>query len=495
MNSKTQKYRVLHDTFHYPVFRPGQEEIIDTILDHRDLLAILPTGGGKSICFQIPALIFPGLTLVISPLISLMKDQVEALQKRGIPAAYICSAQSPAEQRQILTDAVRGRYKLLYLSPERLHTKNFARFTAELNISFICIDESHCVSQWGREFRPSYYAVSDFITTLAVRPAIAAFTATASKKVQDDICQRLGLKDPMIISKGFDRPNLYYEVRRVQKKWPVLTELLKKYQNTCGIIYCLTRTTVEKLTEKLCQNGIPAVRYHGGLTSEERIRNQTDWIEGRVLLIVATNAFGMGIDKPDVRFVIHYNMPADPEGYYQEAGRAGRDGNPSDCILLFNDRDVKINRFFIQQQKNEVAKGAELAALNAMREYVTTAECLRRSLLTYFGQSAPAFCGNCSFCLSQKRPISKDSLSAAKRDSLNHLLYRELLAKRTTLAKQKNLRADKIISQQGLEDLALRHPHTVRDLLFMERVPFIFCKKYGTEFLEEIRAFDHLHSC
>lgn len=494
MNLKSQKYRVLHDTFHYPAFRPGQEEIIDTILDRRDLLAILPTGGGKSICFQIPALIFPGITLVISPLISLMKDQVEALQKRGIPAAYICSTQSPAEQKQILGDAVRGRYKLLYLSPERLHTKSFAHYTPNLNISFICIDESHCVSQWGREFRPSYYAVSDFITTLSVRPAVAAFTATASEKVQDDICRRLGFINPKIISRGFDRPNLYYEVRRVQEKWPVLTQLLKKYRGSCGIIYCLTRTTVEKLTEKLCSSGIPAVRYHGGLPSEERIGNQTKWIEGKVLLIVATNAFGMGIDKPDVRFVIHYNMPADPEGYYQEAGRAGRDGNPSDCILLFSDRDMKINRFFIQQQKNESTKEAELAALNAMRNYVTAEECLRRSLLTYFGQDSPSFCGNCSFCLSSKRPVSKDSLSHTKRDSLNRLLYRELLAKRTALAKRKNLRADKIISQEGLKDLSVRHPHTMKDLLFMERVPLNFCKKYGTEFLGEIRAFDRLHS-
>ena len=483
-----QKTRILHDVFGYHSFRPGQDELIDAILVGRDTLGIMPTGGGKSICYQVPALVLPGLTLVLSPLISLMDDQVAALRRRGIDARAVSSSISPADKRSIFAEVRTGRVRILYLSPERLWTPEFQALAREVLISFVCIDESHCVSQWGREFRPAYLKIRDFIDSLPERPRVAAFTATASPEVRDDIIAFTGLRNPYILTTGFDRPNLYYEVLRPRDKWAELTGLLRTYRGTCGIIYCLTKASVESVTKKLNRQGFRAIRYHGGLAPEERARNQNLWIRGEIPLIVATNAFGMGIDKPDVRFVIHYNMPADPESYYQEAGRAGRDGLPSDCILLFSPRDVKICRFFISRTKDPELRKIMRRKLTAMRLYAGSRTCLRKNLLAYFGQRAPEYCGNCSSCL-RTSPFPDPLLPGIE----SHELYADLVALRLRVAKEHGKLPYRIFSDQTLHDMAAARPVTVPDLLVMEGAGFLSSIKYGAEFVGEIRAFRDSH--
>ena len=364
-------YQNLKTYFGYDSFRPGQEKIITAILSGRDALGIMPTGAGKSLCYQIPALTFPGLTLVISPLISLMEDQVATLKRRGIGAEFINSAVDINRKQRILS-SISAQYscnppayirrtpsssssafhrcykstpiKLLYVSPERLSAPEFRAFAQKIRISLLCVDEAHCISLWGRQFRPEYMKIAEFVEALPDRPVIAAFTATANAEVRSDIIDNLKLREPYVLTTGFDRPNLYFEVQKVKDKWPALSSLLIRHRGECGIIYCLTRRTVESLSRKLEVNGFTVTHYHGGMPLEEREKAQRDWLGGKRNVIVATNAFGMGIDKPDVRFVIHYNMPGSMENYYQEAGRAGRDGLPSDCIILYNYRDVVINR-------------------------------------------------------------------------------------------------------------------------------------------------------
>lgn len=483
-----EKYSVLQDVFGYSSFRKGQERIIDTLLAHRDLVAIMPTGGGKSVCFQIPALLFPGMTLVISPLISLIQDQVETLRKKGVPAAGLSSLQSRGEQHQILSAAVRGRFKLLYLAPERLETPFFRAAASSMRISFICIDEAHCVSQWGREFRPSYRHIPGFVAVLSSRPVIAAFTATASPEIRDDIIRLLDLQTPSVITAGFDRPNLYYEVRKTNDKWKALLQLLPKYRGQSGIIYCRTRSSVEHLAKRLRHTGFSALTYHAGLTAKERETHQNLWLKGSCSLMVATNAFGMGIDKPDVRYVIHYNMPQDIESYEQEAGRAGRDGLPSDCILLFHDRDPALNRFFIERSSSPEVRSLERRKLHAMQKYAGAQSCLRQMLLQYFGEHAPDFCGNCSVCL-QKGRFYRSSASALIRGQESQALYRDLREVRMRLSREERRPPEKICSDTVLHDLASRRPLNIRDLLFVEGMDPIRCKKYGTDFLSEIRAF------
>lgn len=483
-----QKTRILHDVFGYSSFRPGQDELIDAILAGRDTLGIMPTGGGKSICYQVPALALPGLTLVLSPLISLMDDQVAALRRRGVSARAISSAISAEEKRSILSETYAGRVRILYLSPERLWTRDIQALAHGVRISFVCIDESHCVSQWGREFRPAYLKIRDFIDALPERPRVAAFTATASPEVRDDIIAFTGLQNPYILTTGFDRPNLYYEVLHPRDKWTALTGLLRAYRGTCGIIYCLTRTSVEAVTKKLNRQGFRAVRYHGGLTPEERAQSQEQWIRGEIPLIVATNAFGMGIDKPDVRFVIHYNMPADPESYYQEAGRAGRDGLPSDCILLFSPRDVKICRFFISRTKNPELRKVMRRKLTAMRLYAGSKTCLRKNLLAYFGQRAPEYCGNCSVCL-RTGPFPEPLLPGVE----SRELYADLVALRLRVAKEHGKLPYRIFSDQTLHDMAASRPVTLPDLMVIEGAGLLGCIKYGAEFVREIRAFRDSH--
>lgn len=391
---------LLKQYFGYTSFRPGQHEVIQTLLDGRDCLAIMPTGAGKSICFQLPALIQPGVTLVISPLISLMKDQVDSLVNQEIPATYI-NSQCTFEESKARFAAIRaGRVKLVYISPERLENEFFTSFMQSLPISMFIIDEAHCVSQWGHDFRPSYCAIKDWIAALPRRPVVGAFTATATEKVKEDMMTLLGLEKERIFIGGFDRPNLYFRVVRTNRKLDFALAYVQQHQEDSGIIYAATRKEVDRVYEELTRRGIRAGRYHAGLSDDVRRTMQDAFTYDRLQVIVATNAFGMGIDKSNVRYVIHYQMPKNIESYYQEAGRAGRDGAPGECILLFSRQDIMIQKFLIKQSVHDPQQQAvEFRLLNAMVRYCEGNHCLRHYILTYFGEH-PSWqrcekCGNC----------------------------------------------------------------------------------------------------
>lgn len=398
--------QILKNYFGYDSFRAGQESIINTILEGRDALAIMPTGAGKSICYQVPALMLEGITVVISPLISLMQDQVKALNAAGINAAYINSTLSEAQISQALRYAEQGRYKIIYVAPERLESGWFLRFATNTKISMVTVDEAHCISQWGQDFRPSYLKIVDFINGLPKRPIISAFTATATEEVKNDIICTLGLDNPEIVVTGFDRENLYYSVENIRKKDDYIVEYISKHPNESGIIYCATRKNVEKVFELLFKRGVSVTKYHAGLDAEERKRNQEDFIYDRTSLIVATNAFGMGIDKSNVRYVIHYNMPQSIENYYQEAGRAGRDGGASRCVLLFSAQDVVIEKFLldrkefldVNEEDIELLRQRDMKRLRAMENYCKTTGCLRNYILDYFGERTYGPCDNCGNC-------------------------------------------------------------------------------------------------
>lgn len=403
------KYSVLKDYFGHDSFRNGQEEIIDSILSGRDVLGIMPTGAGKSLCYQVPALLLKGITIVVSPLISLMKDQVSSLSEYGISAAYINSSLSPSQYREIFSDARKGHFKIIYVAPERLGTEEFLYFAENTEISLVTVDEAHCVSQWGQDFRPSYLKIVEFIRHLSYRPVVGAFTATATAEVRDDIIRILCLENPFTITTGFDRKNLYFGVIKAQNKYAQLKELLASKKDECGIIYCLSRKNVEEVCQKLCEDGFSATRYHAGLSDSERRENQDDFIYDRKLVMVATNAFGMGIDKSNVSFVFHYNMPKNIENYYQEAGRAGRDGGQADCVILYSGADVRTNKFMIENSREdntelspeqaEEIMNKDLERLKYMTYYCTSSTCLREFILRYFGESSSSDCGNCSSCL------------------------------------------------------------------------------------------------
>lgn len=408
------KYEVLKQTFGYTSFREGQERLVDSTLSGRDVLGIMPTGAGKSICFQIPALMFPGITIVISPLISLMKDQVTALNAAGIHAAYINSSLTEGQFYKAMEYARKGRYKIIYAAPERLMTESFLALAQEVPISMVAVDEAHCISQWGQDFRPSYLKIVDFIQQLPVRPVLAAYTATATKAVKEDILCILGLQNPDVLVTGYDRKNLYFAVEKPKNKKDALLEYLRKNSEKSGIIYCNTRKNVEEVHHHLVQAGYPAVRYHAGLLEEEKKQNQEDFIYDVMPIMVATNAFGMGIDKSNVRFVIHYNMPKDLESYYQEAGRAGRDGEPGECILYYAGQDVKTNEFLIEQQmenqelereEQELIRERNYERLRKMTFYCFTSECLRDYILRYFGEYGGTYCGNCRNCLTEFQDV------------------------------------------------------------------------------------------
>lgn len=401
------KYEVLKQYFGYSSFRDGQEDLVNRILGGEDVLGIMPTGAGKSLCFQIPALMLPGITLVVSPLISLMKDQVTNLIQAGIPAAFLNSSLTYQQYRLALQNARNGRYKIIYVAPERLSTEEFQDFCMSAEISMVSIDEAHCVSQWGQDFRPGYLKIAGFINSLPVRPVVSAFTATATPKVREDIISLLDLKKPYIVTTGFDRENLYFAVEKPSDRFAAVESFLTRNSAQSGIIYCLTRKNVETVCEKLIEKGYSATRYHAGLPDAERRENQDAFLFDRVKIMVATNAFGMGIDKSDVSFVIHYGMPKNIESYYQEAGRAGRDGEPAQCLLLYSGRDVVTNRYMIENGGNseldpetaEQVRKNDLEKLKAITFYCATTGCLREYILRYFGEKHPANCGNCSNCL------------------------------------------------------------------------------------------------
>lgn len=404
------KYEVLKAIFGYDTFREGQEDLVDSTISGRDVLGIMPTGAGKSICFQIPALLFPGITIVVSPLISLMKDQVTALNAAGVHAAYINSSLTENQYRKAMEFARQGRYKIIYVAPERLMTEAFLSLVSAVEISMVAVDEAHCISQWGQDFRPSYLKIVDFIELLPVRPVIAAYTATATKAVREDIQCILGLQNPLVTVTGYDRKNLYFAVEKPKDKMQALLAYLGRNGSKSGIIYCSTRKTVEEVHERLVREGYPATRYHAGLSDEEKRQNQEEFIYDRSPIMAATNAFGMGIDKSNVRFVIHYNMPKDIESYYQEAGRAGRDGEPGECILYYAGQDVKMNEFLIARQmeneeldreENEQIKERNYDRLRKMTFYCFTNECLREYILRYFGEYGGNYCGNCKNCLTE----------------------------------------------------------------------------------------------
>ncbi|MCI6321000.1 MAG: DNA helicase RecQ [Clostridiales bacterium] len=402
------KEEALKTYFGYDAFRGGQEAVIDALLSGRDVMAVMPTGAGKSVCYQVPALLLPGITIVVSPLVSLMRDQVTALVQMGVPAAYLNSSLTFRQYLLALDRAKAGRYKIIYVAPERLETEGFRSFAETADISLVAVDEAHCISQWGQDFRPSYLNIPAFVNSLPKRPPVGAFTATATPDVRGDILKLLKLKAPLSVTTGFDRENLYFEVQQPSGKRAALLELVRSRPGKCGIVYCATRKTVEEVCGFLQDEGIAATRYHAGLEAEERLKNQEDFLYDRAAVMVATNAFGMGIDKSDVRYVIHYNMPKDMESYYQEAGRAGRDGAPSSCILLYSGQDVRTAQFLIEHSEPREELDAVTAAqlrerdrerLRQMEGYCRTRRCLRQYILQYFGESAPDYCGTCYNCL------------------------------------------------------------------------------------------------
>lgn len=406
------KYSALKKYFGYTSFRNGQEEIIDNILGGSDVLAVMPTGAGKSICFQIPALLSDSTTIVISPLISLMKDQVTALKENGIAAETVNSSLDKRQLEIIYGKLKGGGCKILYVSPERLNTPEFVELLKYIDVPVVCVDEAHCVSHWGQDFRKSYLEISSFISSFKRRPTVAAFTATATDIVRDDICRLLCLKEPKITVTGFDRKNLFFEVQKPEDKFIALRDCLDSHAGKSAIVYCSTRKTVSEVCERLVTLGYNASRYHAGLTADERKNNQELFISDKVKIMVATNAFGMGIDKSDVSLVVHYNMPGDIESYYQEAGRAGRDGLDADCILLYSYKDIKVQEFFINNlpenqymsdSQTEIFKRRKRQMLHSMVAYCTGDVCLRNTILRYFGEKTYGSCGNCSACCGVKQ--------------------------------------------------------------------------------------------
>ena len=392
--------QILQKFYGYEDFRPGQKKVVGSLLNRNDTVAIMPTGAGKSICFQIPALLFEGVTLVISPLISLMKDQVDSLRQLGIAAVYINSSVSKAQLYKDLQDISAGFYKIIYIAPERLTSEYLPDSFKNLNISMVAVDEAHCLSQWGHDFRPSYRNILNFTNSLRIKPIISAFTATATPEVKTDIINLLGLKQPNIFVTGFDRPNLYFSVLRGEVKDKFVIDYVKKHQDEAGIIYVGTRKDVDALQVLLEIKGIKAGRYHAGMTDEERNQMQEDFLYDNLSVMVATNAFGMGIDKPNVRYVIHYNMPKNMEAYYQEAGRAGRDGLSGNCILLYSPQDTQLQKFLISKStESEIRQQLEYKRLQSMVDYCHTPQCLRAFILHYFGEfDVEEHCDNCSNC-------------------------------------------------------------------------------------------------
>ena len=405
---KTPK-EALKAVFGYDSFRPGQEAVINAILEGRDILAVMPTGAGKSLCYQVPAMLLSGITLVISPLISLMQDQVKALNEAGVDAAFINSSLSEKELNDTFKNAYKGHYKIIYVAPERLMSEGFISFAKSVEISMVTVDEAHCISQWGQDFRPSYMDIAEFINILDKRPIISAFTATATQNVREDIICSLGLSNPYFLVTGFDRENLFFQVDKPQNKERFILDFIERHRGESGIIYCATRKNVDSLYTLLRKQHISVGKYHAGMSNEERKQMQNDFVFDYTSIVIATNAFGMGIDKSNIRFVIHYNMPSSMENYYQEAGRAGRDGLNSECILLFSPQDIIINRFLLEHKDFSdvdpidamTIRERDIKRLQIMEGYCYTTECLRNYILKYFGEDPKKPCDDCGNCLRQ----------------------------------------------------------------------------------------------
>lgn len=498
-------YEILRKYYGYSSFRSGQLEIIQQILSGRDVLAVMPTGAGKSVCYQVPALASEGITLVISPLISLMQDQVQALISMGVRGAYINSSLTSGQVAKALDNAKNGMYKIIYVAPERLMTERFLDFVSHVSIPLVAIDEAHCISQWGHDFRPSYLQIEKFINILPKRPTVAAFTATATKTVKTDISQKLNLQNPYSITTGFDRPNLYFEIDKPLDKDSFVLQYLKRNQDKSGIIYCTTRKNVDNLSELLLENNFSALPYHAGMSDEQRAKNQLDFIYDRAKIIVATNAFGMGIDKPNVRFVIHYNMPQNIEAYYQEAGRAGRDGDKVECILLYSPKDVRLNRYLIEKstesgnltgEDKDIYWAEENEKLKTMTFYATSKTvCLRRRLLRYFGDRSDNQCYNCSVCngTSSEAAFRYVAIPKASKQEIVYEPDTELLEKlkklRLNLANKKGVPAYVVFSDKTLREMAAKKPLSEKAMLEITGVGNQKLLTYGAAFINEIKSY------
>ncbi len=511
------KTEILKRYFGHDTFRPGQSEIIDALLNKRDVLAVMPTGAGKSICYQVPGMLLDGITIVISPLISLMKDQVNALNAAGIPAAYLNSTLSQSQLERATAFALQGKYKFIYVAPERLYAPSFIRFSQQAHISLIAVDEAHCVSQWGQDFRPSYLKINDFVALLPKRPPVGAFTATATERVSEDIIRLLELSDPQRVTTGFDRPNLFYEIVNAKKRNDTILQLVQERENDSGIIYCSSRKQVEELTNKLRLNGIPATRYHAGLSDEERKINQEDFQFDRARVMVATNAFGMGIDKSNVRFVFHAQMPRSIEAYYQEAGRAGRDGAPAECILLYNRQDIIISRYLIEntvtnetlsEEERQTVRKQDYYRLNCMIDLCENNTCIRAGLLKYFGQrTSDQPCGSCSRCAGSRvaeivdRPLKAkvkevtplpEPIEDIDQSSFDDLIVR-LKACRIKLAGREHMPAYIVCDDKTLREIARVRPRSLQAFSSIKGIGEIKVQKYGQAFIDAIEEWSRVH--
>lgn len=501
--------QTLKQYFGYDSLRTGQEELINGILSGHDVLGIMPTGAGKSLCYQLPALMLNGITLVISPLISLMSDQVKALNQAGVHAAYINSSLTENQIRMALSYASQGRYKIIYVAPERLNTPRFLDFACNADISMLTVDEAHCISQWGQDFRPSYLEIAGFLTRLPRRPIVSAFTATATERVKNDIVASLGLNNPVTMVTGFDRPNLFFRVvtrKGGSQKDNSIINYVKKHEDESGIIYCATKKNVDKLYTLLNEQGISAGRYHAGLSNYERKQNQEDFTYDRIRVMVATNAFGMGIDKSNVRYVLHYNMPQSLEYYYQEAGRAGRDGEEAECVLFFSKQDIMINKFLLQNKASagDVASDMQKTAndqrkLQQMINYCETDKCLREFILSYFGDTTPCICNKCSNCVVVEDEeeetyveTGKKRKKAAQLAGLNELgvaLFEKLRSVRTELAAEKSVPPYIICSDKTLKDMCAKLPRDKEQLADVYGMGEQKIQNYGEAFVTAVNAF------
>ena len=501
--------QTLKQYFGYDSLRTGQEELINGILAGHDVLGIMPTGAGKSLCYQLPALMLKGITLVISPLISLMSDQVKALNQAGVHAAYINSSLTENQIRIALSYASQGRYKIIYVAPERLNTPRFLDFACNADISMLTVDEAHCISQWGQDFRPSYLEIAGFLTRLPRRPIVSAFTATATERVKNDIVASLGLNNPVTMVTGFDRPNLFFRVvtrRGGSQKDNSIINYVKKHEDESGIIYCATKKNVDKLYTLLNEQGISVGRYHAGLSNDERKQNQEDFTYDRIRVMVATNAFGMGIDKSNVRYVLHYNMPQSLEYYYQEAGRAGRDGEEAECVLFFSKQDIMINKFLLQNKASagDVASDMQKTAndqrkLQQMINYCETDKCLREFILSYFGDTTPCICNKCSNCVVVEDEeeetyveTGKKRKKAAQLAGLNELgaaLFEKLRSVRTELAAEKSVPPYITCSDKTLKDMCAKLPRDKEQLADVYGMGEQKIQNYGEAFVTAVNSF------